>query len=233
LSNSSVDAVEILVSSDRYYPVASKLRRDAEGHIFYVKRRSGHLNYKQDPDSKRSLLVQTGSFQGRDPLNLVMSFTDDQRILAFAKHFCGIAASGVSPSSAASYPFAEEGFRRRLLFESLMRDTQEALPLYLALCNAIEWIACVGRTEAFVSWDFRLIKSYYANRQLLTDDSTPRIINTEIMAHLFEMLESRFQGMSSLNFEQHPLVDNGPLSVLYEYPLYPPVMATGDTMDLS
>ena len=204
-----------------------------EGHIFYVKRRSGHLNYKQDPDSKRSLLVQTGSFQGRDPLNLVKSFTDDQRILTFAKHLCGVAASGVPSSSAASCPFTEEGFRRRLLFESLMRDTQEALPLYLALCSAIQCAPCGSRTEGFVSWDFRLIKSYYASRQLLTDDSTPRIINTEIMAHLFEMLESKFQKIASMAFQHHPLLDNGPLSVLYEYPVYPPVTAAGDTMDLS
>jgi hypothetical protein len=90
-------------TGSRKAAVASKLRIDAEGHSFYyVKRWSGHLNYKQDPDSKRSLLVQTGIFQGRDPLNLVMLFTDDQRILAFAKYFCGIAASGVSSSSAAT-----------------------------------------------------------------------------------------------------------------------------------
>jgi len=114
-----------------------------------------------------------------------------------------------------------------------MRDTQEALPLYLALCNAIQCVACGRRTEGFVSWDFRLIKSYYANRQLLTDDSTPRIINTEIMAHLFEMLESKFQKTSSLTSQHNPLLDNGPLSVLYEYPVYTPVTATGDTMDLS
>jgi len=212
------------------------LRQDSHGQVLYVKRRSGHLNYKQDPDSKRSLLVQTGGFQGRDPLNLVMSFTDDRKILAFAKHFCGIGRSlDATNSSAASSPFTDEGFRRRLLFEALMRDTQEALPLYLALCNAIECSTWGGsQTDAFVSWDFRLIKSYYANRHLLTDDSTPKIINTEIMAHLFEILEGTLQRLSSVRAERDDhLLDNGPLSVLYEYPQWQPVTAADDSMDLT
>jgi hypothetical protein len=167
-------------------------------------------------------------------MTLVASFTDDQKTVAFAKHFCGIGQFDVASGSAASSPFTDEGFRRRLLFESLMRDTQEALPLYLALRTTIESAACGGRADVFPSWDFRLIKSYYAHRHRLTEDSSPRILNMEIMAHLCEMLESKFQTLLGRDSEQgYVLVQNGPLSVLYEYPLWPPLLTIGDAMDLS
>lgn len=234
LANSPVDATEIHVSSDRYYPVSLKLRKGSHCHIFYVKRRSGYLNHKQDPDSKRSLLVQTGSLHARDPMSLVASFTNDKTVIAFAKNFCGI-SSGTHNTDASRNPFSDEGFRRRLLFEALMRDTHEALPLYFELRVAIDCAlrGASSRESVFSSWDFRLIKSYFKYRNLLTDESTPCILNTEIVAYLCELLEHALHNCVADSPHLTKDVKTGPASILYHYPILDLGEIGDDVMDLS
>lgn len=200
--------------------------------MFFVKRRSAHLSYKQDPESKRSLLVQTGSLQRGCPLDLVVSFTDDKAILAFAKHFCGIGESG-SSSSATEDPFSIEGFCQRVLFESLMHDTQEALPLYLVLRNAVDCVDHRSRSMTFVAWDFRLIRSYYTYRHLIVDESKPALLNSEIVTYLYELVERRFNAKRG---RQSALL--GPMTILYDHPLcsdpFPSLIGCDDgEMDLS
>lgn len=216
LSNANAKATEIRVVSERYYPVVLNLRDRTGGQIFFVKRRSAHLSYKQDPDSKRSLLVQTGTLHGENHLDLVSSFTNDKAILAFAKHFCGIGLSGSGANS--GDPFTVEGFCRRVLFESLMLDTQEALPLYLFLRNAINVADPKARTSIFAAWDFRLIKSYYVFRRLLVSEATPRILNVELVVYLNELLE---RTMNSKASGGAPLsILDGPRAILYGFPLH-------------
>jgi hypothetical protein len=240
LSNSNAKASEIRVLSDRYYPVAMSVQDQSRGQIFFVKRRSAHLSYQQDPESKRSLLVQTGGLHGRSQMDLVASFTDDKSILAFAKHFCGI-GEAASSSSATSDPFTVEGFCRRVLFESLMVDTQEALPLYLVLRNAIDCLGSGSGFGVFISWDFRLIRSYYSFRHLLVGENSPGILNRELVAYLNELLERSFH-RKQIKIEQFgPGAQDidGPMSIFFDYP---PAFETGgmglqsvasDSMDLS
>ena len=240
LSNANAKASEIRVVSERYYPVVLSLRDRAGGQLFFVKRRSAHLSYKQDPESKRSLLVQTGRLYSEIQLDLVSSFTDDKKILAFAKHFCGIGMAG--SGLATEDPFLIEGFCRRVLFESLMLDTQEALPMYLFLRNASNCADPMARSSVFAAWDFRLIKSYYANRNVLVEESTPRILNVELVVYLNELLESALktkmkkQGTSKSG--SPPRVRHGPMAILYDYPIQTAVANAkqtdvNDSMDLS
>lgn len=199
LSNSNGKASEIRVLSDRYYPVVLSVQDHSGGQIFFVKRRSAHLSYKQDPESKRSLVVQTAGLHSGSQMDLVASFTDDKSILAFAKHFCRIDEAG-SSSSASSDPFTVEGFCRRVLFETLMGDTQEALPLYLVLRNATDSVGSGSRLGVFISWDFRLIRSYYTFRPLLVEESSPGILNRELVAYLNELLELAFHVKPRYNY---------------------------------
>jgi hypothetical protein len=240
LSNSNAKGSEIRVLSDRYYPVVLSVHDQSGGQIFFVKRRSAHLTYQQDPESKRSLLIQTGGLHGGSEMDLVASFTDDKSILAFAKHFCGIGEAG-SSSSAPSDPFTVEGFCRRVLFETLTVDTQEALPLYLVLRNAIDCIGSGSRFGVFISWDFRLIRSYYTFRPLLVGESSPGILNRELVAYLNELLERSFHVNQIKLKQSYPEAQDldGPMSILFDHP--PVVEAqmglqsvgSSDTMDLS
>lgn len=165
-------------------------------------------------------------------MDLVVSFTDDKAILAFAKHFCGI-REGESTSPATENPFSLEGFCQRVLFESLMHDTQEALPLYLELRNAVDCVDHRSRSMTFIAWDFRLIRSYYTCRSLIVDESKSALLNSEIVTYLYEMVERTFNAKGR---EQPALL--GPMTVLYDHPLsidpFPSSIGYDDAeMDLS
>ncbi len=231
LSNADARASSIRVVSERYYPVVLSLKERCGGQIFFVKRRSAYLSYKQDPESKRSLLVQTGSLQGSNSIDLVASFTDDKTVLAFAKHFCGIGE--IEPLCRTSEdPFTVEGFCRRVLFESLMYDTQQVLPLYLVLRDAVDCIDSGARSSAFVVWDFRLIRTYYTCRPLLVDESKPGILNVEVITYLNEMVERTLHTKTIKN----PALSDGLMSILYDHPITVPVLSLScecDLMDLS
>lgn len=187
LFNTDAKPKELRVASERYYPLTLSMNNGIPRRTIFVKRRSAHLSYLQDPHSQRSLLVQTASFQGNKALDLITSFTDDQKVLAFAKHLCDL---GHPVGSAASGPFSIAGFCSRVLHESLLLDTEEALPLYLGLRTTISSLQAGSFSVATQIWDFRIIKSYYEHRrQLRISDSSPRLLNSEIIAYLLELLE--------------------------------------------
>jgi hypothetical protein len=83
------------VASRRYYPVSLTLDASAGGGgsnqmmVMFVKKRSGHLTYVQDPHEFKSLLVQVGTVGSAVSVaDLVKSFTDDPTLLAFAEFYC-------------------------------------------------------------------------------------------------------------------------------------------------
>ncbi|CAJ1969662.1 unnamed protein product [Cylindrotheca closterium] len=190
--NTDAKPKELRVTSERYYPLTLSMNNSIPRSTIFVKRRSAHLSYLQDPHSQRSLLVQTGTFQGNKALDLIASFTDDQKVLAFAKHLCDL---GQPVGSGSNGPFSVAGFCSRVLHESLLLDTQEALPLYLALRTTISSLQTGSFSVATQVWDFRIIKSYYEQRrQLQVSDSSPRLLNSEIVAYLLELLEKLLVG---------------------------------------
>lgn len=185
--NTDAKPKELRVESERYYPLTLSMNGGIPRNTIFVKRRSAHLSYLQDPHSQRSLLVQTGTFQGTKALDLIASFTDDQKVLAFATHLCDL---GQPARSGSSDPFSIAGFCSRVLHESLLLDTKEALPLYLALRTTISSLQVGFFSVATQVWDFRIIRSYYEHRhKLQISDSSPRLLNSEIVAYLLELLE--------------------------------------------
>lgn len=172
-------------------------------------------------------------------MELVSSFTDDKAILGFAKHFCGIDLG--EKDNATGNPFSLEGFCRRVLFESLMLDTQEACQLYLYLRNAIHCADVSGRSSVCAAWDFRLVRSYYSFRCSLVHDSTPRILNTELVAYLIEMLERtmKLKAMKRGALINIETLEQGQCAILYDLPIPQVTCKLGeesgisDSMDLS
>ena len=218
LSNTDAAPHELHVVSERYFPVTLPLSSSPERKTIYVKRRSAHLSYRQDPKSQRTLLAQTGSFQGPGSLDLIASFTDDKKVLAFAKHLCDLTES--QNNNAALGPFSVSGFCSRVLHECLVLDTQEGLPLYLAIRSAVSSVqAGISSAVPFV-WDFRLIRSYYQQRRRLVPDESPRLLNSELVAYLTELVEHALDSQRT---------SEAPCSVFYDLPFN----GSSSDMDLS
>lgn len=232
LSNTDAKPRELRVVSERYYPVSLRISDPPSEKTFYVKRRSAHLSYRQDPDSQRSLLVQTGSFLSGGSLDLIASFTDDEKVLAFARHLCDVGGSFECTKNHG--PFSVAGFCSRVLHECLLLDTQEALPLYLAIRSAIVSVQAGLRCSVPFIWDFRLIRSYYEQRRRLVADESPRLLNSELVAYLNELLENEL-GVAIEN-DSFPL--DGSVSTYFGVPINVTsagdyVAADSDSMDLS
>eukprot|EP00934_Nitzschia_sp_Nitz4_P000741 Nitzschia sp. Nitz4//scaffold57_size113557//99271//106700//NITZ4_004008-RA/size113557-processed-gene-0.20-mRNA-1//1//CDS//3329554897//741//frame0 len=229
VSNTSMVTSELRVTSERYYPVVLTLNSDFRGKIFYVKRRSAHLSYKNDPGANRSLLVQTGGFQGGNPMELIRSFTGDSVVLEFAKHFCGMKDNTTNAMSGNF--FSIRGFCQRVLFECLMMDTSEVLPIYLALRSAIGNLQARTQTAVFIAWDFRLTRSYYAHRSNLVRDNSHRLMNMGLLAYLNELLEVNLD-KTSLGSTEKQQIKSALLSVLHKHPIQAPshLMVSSATM---
>jgi hypothetical protein len=218
--NTDAKPRELRVVSERYYPVTLNLNDLALKRTIFVKRRSAHLSYLQDPHSQRSLLVQTGSFQGHTSLDLIASFTDDQQVLAFAQHLCDV--GHLQSKSGPAGPFSVAGFCSRVLHECLLLDSEEALPLYLALRSAISSVQAGIRSGVTYVWDLRIIRSYYEHRRRLVPDTSPRLLNSEIVTYLIELLENALigsDGKPKANNSGEPFLQDGSLSVYFDAPL--------------
>ena len=218
LFNTDQKPTELRVVSERYYPLTLGISDPPSGLTFYVKKRSAHLSYRQDPYSHRSLSIQTGSSGGGSFIQLVSSFTEEPKVLAFAKYLCETENGSTTVRS--SGPFSVAGFCTRVLHECLRNDTEEALPLYLTLRSSVDGLinSDSSATIRFV-WDFRLIRTYYQRRRHLQTNCTPKLLNDELFSYLCELLESALlaepDGESSTS--SHPRL--GPISVFYGLPL--------------
>jgi hypothetical protein len=204
------------VVSDRYYPLTLNIGSPPLGRTFFVKKRSAHLSYRQDPDSDRSLLVQTGSFRGGAFLDIVGSFTEDPRVLAFAQYFCDV---GDVHSNQGSHPFSVAGFCTRVLHECLTLDTEEALPFYLALRSVISAVKEDSSAAVRFVWDFRLIRSYYERRQNIIANSSTRLLNEELVTYLCGLLENTLIESASGRNGNTSGRSLGPTSAYFDVPL--------------
>lgn len=168
------------VSSNRYYPLTLNIDSKS-GITFHVKKRNGHLSHSQDPHSQRSLLVHTLS-GGHSVSALIESFTENPLIIAYAQYLC---EEGVSHKLSWVPEFCS-----RVLHECLVKDTEEALPLYLKLQSAVEAIKDTFSSQA--AWDIRLISAYYEEyRNIVSSSKATRLLSAEFVAMLNEVVEQR------------------------------------------
>lgn len=221
LGNTDEKPSRLRIVSDRYYPLSMNVDNPAVGRTFFVKKRSAHLSYVQDPEAHRSLLVRTGSFRGGPFLDLVASFTEDPKVVAFAKYLC--ATANQTTNQGAHNPFSVPGFCTRVLHECLSLDTEEALPLYLSLRCAVE----ASTSHPHSIWDCRLIRSYYENRRRIVSDSSPRLLNTEIVAYINELTQRR------LAKERVTDTFEAGFNTYYDAPLGTASTKDNETMDIS
>ena len=176
---------EVRVVSKQHYPLTITLDEHFGNKIFYVKRRSAYT-YGERPHLHTSLM-QTDKWQGRESLEHIASFTDDQRIHAFANHFCDICQPRRRKQN---YLQSMSQFCCRILHECFLRDSQQALQIYLSLRSAINMISSGCSNRVAYAWDFRLIRSYYQDGGHGTNDKKSKgLLNRELLVYLIELFE--------------------------------------------
>ena len=191
----SARACELKITSDRYFPLT--LEMDERGSVLshtvvYVKKKSGHLSYVQDPHALRSLSVQAGGSSG-SVLDLIRSFTEDPRLLAFAEFLCNtyeqtsskaVSFYGAQKSSSqhGEISTSTKTFCAETLFECLTQDKMEVLPMLLSLRSCIMHRDTISVCNL---WDLRLLRSMTMHR-------TSSIVNAEFVALLCEHVDRYF-----------------------------------------
>ncbi|KDE02819.1 hypothetical protein MVLG_06656 [Microbotryum lychnidis-dioicae p1A1 Lamole] len=147
----------IQVDTPRYWPFALNLTSPSSAHqreafladhtTLWVKRRTGHLSYAQDPRGVRSIFTRSKSETGSAVLDFgrtvrllspssaglqefVNSFSDDVEALAMVSYIC-------DPSSTRYKPPTEfEAFASTVLLECLTRDKKDLVGVYHGLFHA-------------------------------------------------------------------------------------------------
>jgi anaphase-promoting complex subunit 1 len=207
LVNTDEKPCELRVVSKQHYPVTIAFDKHVGSKVFFVKRRNASLNDGDRPHSHRSFLMQADKLQGIDSLELIAPFTDDQRVLAFAKHFCDFCEPETRKHF--SRPSIAQ-FCSQVLHECFLHDTQRAIPLYLALRSTIDMINAESGSRVASAWDFRLIRTYYQEKSLgVGAKGSNGLLNCELVAYLIELFE---------NALSHGNLNDGLLSVFYDSP---------------
>lgn len=196
LLNADSPLRELCVVSNQYYPLGISFAGGLDKKTFFVKRRS-HFQDTGEPSSG-AIFVGTDRVNGKDALEFMATSGEDAHVVAFAAHFCDVVGSRSTRSVSA--PFTLVNFCRRALHECLEHDTQEALPVYVALRNCIASVEAGRGSSVSFSWDLRLIRSYYQrlfmgqknHKMATTTKATQPLLSPEMVAYLIELMEQAF-----------------------------------------
>ncbi|KAM0747870.1 hypothetical protein T439DRAFT_305034 [Meredithblackwellia eburnea MCA 4105] len=147
----------IILDSPRYWGFTlhiatnpDHLRAFLRATTIYVKRRTGHLSYAQDPRGIKSIFTRSKSETGSSVFDFgetarilapsasglrdfVKAFSDDPEAIAAVAHLCH-SPSSLAPTPTPSTPSSEfEAFCASVLLECLTRDKRDIIPLYHSL----------------------------------------------------------------------------------------------------
>lgn len=140
--------------------------------IIYVKRRTGHLSYAQDPRGIRSIFTRSKSETGSSVFDFgemsrllapsagglrdfVSAFSDDAESIAAFEHLCQSSRSG-------NLPTAFEAFSASVLLECLTKDKRDMIGVYQAMYHA-----------------FQLLKLSYSSSSANLSPSIATLLGTE------------------------------------------------------
>ena len=190
------------VMSERYYPARLDLQVSTTSDsnlTLFVKKKSGHLSYLQDPHAHRSLLVQTGGSGLGSAVELIQAFTEDRKLLAYAKYLCYDGKKNrckklMTKQQQCGLNSSLEEFCTEILHECLTKEKTEAIRLYIALRHAIK-SSEEGAWSVENMWDFRLVRSYYERSE--HSQSSPislvsPLLNKDFVVSLGESIDGQF-----------------------------------------
>jgi len=190
LSSFQGKTLELRLASNRYFPLRVELLEKWKvlyPSVVYVKKRSGHLSYVQDPRALKSLIVQAGGSSG-SIVDLIRSFTEDPRLISFAELLCdsmeqtSLKGKEMSAMHERTSTLAKESCSD-LLFECLMHGKTEVLSILVSLRNRVMEQDVIHTCNL---WDLRLLRS------IVMHSSSSGIIETDFVALLSEHVDRYF-----------------------------------------
>ena len=192
------------VISERYYPASLDLQVSTTSDsnlTLFVKKKSGHLSYLQDPHAHRSLLVQTGGSGGGSAVELIQAFTEDKKLLAYAKYLCDDGKKNrrkkqlMTNGQRGGLNLSLEEFCTEILHECLTKEKTEAIRLYIALRHAIKSVEESAWSVESI-WDIRLVRSYYESSQQSPSShmsvQVSPLLNKDFVSSLDESIDGQF-----------------------------------------
>eukprot|EP00814_Leptocylindrus_danicus_P021824 CAMPEP_0116010592 /NCGR_PEP_ID=MMETSP0321-20121206/4085_1 /TAXON_ID=163516 /ORGANISM="Leptocylindrus danicus var. danicus, Strain B650" /LENGTH=1159 /DNA_ID=CAMNT_0003479705 /DNA_START=267 /DNA_END=3746 /DNA_ORIENTATION=+ len=188
---------QIKVSSERYFPLtkiiqaeknSTSLNTFGRNFTVFVKKKSGFLSYVQDPHSIRSLLAQTGTSK-ISALELIKSFTEDSRLLAFAQYFCNTRQQSHMHDLVLHKATLAE-MCTDILYECLVNEKPEAVAIYLSMMQSV---ASIKKHAALrQTWDIWMILSYYTSEHAQMCDAEKRLVSLSFLDSVRESIDRHF-----------------------------------------
>jgi anaphase-promoting complex subunit 1 len=206
LLNTEEKIKELRVVARNYFPLTIAFNGKSEGKLFFVKRKSAYLCHENDRNSEMTLVARTIDFRTRVNLECVCMLTGDKRVLQFAEHLCSICDSKKKWNLSAKWSLTQ--FCVRVLHEAFLLDTQDVIPLYLALWNSISFIMA-GTSALSVPWDFRLIAAFFQQQPAgcVWSKTISRLLNPEVFAYLVQRMEVVLESLSMQEFRESDEMD--------------------------
>ena len=186
---------KICVKSDRYYPVEVDCQRfyNLNSNLnLFVKKKSGHLSYTQDPHSLRSLLIDTGNSANESALEMIQAFTENSKLLAFAKYLCNnqkhvskMKTKKLGDNRLIVLPETFDEFSSRILHECLTKEKPEAIFLNLRLYEMISSLPS-NSFPIEIIWNLRILRCYYESQR------PSGLVSSEFIAILCQSIDKFF-----------------------------------------
>ena len=153
-----IDTIQI--DSPRYWSFSlhlssnsSHLARFLIDGTLYVKRRTGHLSYSQDPRGNKSIFTRSKSETGSSVFDLgemskmlapsesnlkdfITSFSDDAESISSVEFLCPSSRSTVDGAGGSGEPSGWEAFSASVLLECLTKDKPDSISLYRSIHHA-------------------------------------------------------------------------------------------------
>lgn len=180
LPNTDDTALEGRIVSVQFYPLKFDFNNDVFGRTLFVKRR-----YDTSIHTQQSLFIQSGNSGGGFLADVTKALPGNPYIQAFAKYICARSAKGKS-----QYGVSTETFIVAVLQECLAGYSDTSLPVYLKLRTSIASIEANSTSASLLTWDFRLVRSFYemSNREGAKDARA--MLNIEKVAYLSEFVDT-------------------------------------------
>jgi len=192
--------LKVHIVSERYYPVEVDLEpflKTDTNISLYVKKKSGHLTYMQDPYALRPPLIQSGGCINGAVLESIKCITEDSSLQIFAEFFCitpaqnNLIETRKAQSSTSAPQISMEEFCLETLYESLTKEKLDVISLHLTLFDSVLAIEKKSWPVKII-WDLRLLRSFYTSKQKYPDSGAFELLSPKFIGILCESVDRLF-----------------------------------------
>ena len=167
-----IQKIEII--GERYWPITISDSDKLKSGFVFVKKRTGYLEYKEDPEGKINLLGRTfGDRYTSTIIDTIKTFSKDKLIILFGEVFCVT----LEPSKAVE-------FCKRQLLNCVIKEKTQLLSYFLMLFKTFNLLTIAPDPKTIQ--EIRIILGYYAN-------NTNNLISPQLLSQLRLKIEEMSQ----------------------------------------